>query len=142
VIGVQVVLDHPNACVPARKYHGDAGADLVTSEEVTIPPGSFRDIPTGIRLGLPPGYWVRIAGRSSTLRRRGLLVAEGIIDNGYVGPIYAGIWNLNEEPVTIRVGERVAQMVLHRIADAKYFEVDSVESADGRGHNGFGSTGA
>lgn len=138
---VAVVLDHAEARVPVRKYDGDAGADLITSEEVTIEPGSFRDVPTGIRLGLPPGYWVRICGRSSTLRRRGLLVAEGVIDNGYTGPIYAGIWNLTDEPVTIRVGERVAQMILHRVVEADYREAGEVMSSDGRGHNGFGSSG-
>lgn len=140
-VRVGVVLSHLEARVPERKYVGDAGADLVTSEEITIEPGSFRDVPTGICMGLPEGYWARICGRSSTLRKRGLLVAEGVIDNGYTGPIYAGLWNLTDEPVTILVGERVAQVILHRIVDAAYDQVDAVVSADGRGTNGFGSSG-
>lgn len=138
---VATVLDHANACVPQRKYKGDAGADLHTSEEVTIPPGEFRDIPTGIRLGLPGGYWARIVGRSSTLRKRGLLCAEGVIDQGYTGPIFAGVWNLTDEPITVKVGERVAQLILHRIEPAVYFQSAVVQSSDGRGTNGFGSSG-
>lgn len=139
---VQTVLDSDNARVPARKYAGDAGADLYTSEEVTVPPGEFRDVPTGLRLGLPWGYWARITGRSSTLRKRGLLVAEGVIDQGYTGPIYSGVWNLTNEPVTIAVGERVAQLILQPIVGAVYGEADQITSSDGRGSNGFGSSGA
>lgn len=139
---VPVVLDHEGGSkLPHRKYRGDAGADLVTSEEVTVPPGEFRDVPTGLRLGLPNGYWARIVGRSSTLRKRGLLVAEGVIDQGYTGPIYSGVWNLTDAPITIHVGERVAQLILHAIVPAIYVETNEVVSSDGRGHNGFGSSG-
>lgn len=139
--GVKVVLEHPNAKLPTRGYKGDAGVDLFTSETTVIPPGSFRDVPTGIRLGLPEGYWARIAGRSSTLRRRGLLVAEGVIDNGYTGPIYAGIWNLTDTDAVVAVGERVSQLILHRIEPLEFEQVDDVISVDGRGSNGFGSSG-
>lgn len=138
---VAIALDDHRARVPARKYLGDAGADLYTSEEVVVPPGEFRDVPTGIRLGLPTGHWARIVGRSSTLRKRGLLCAEGVIDQGYTGPIYAGVWNLTDEPITIAVGERVAQLILHRIVEATYDQALEVVSSDGRGHNGFGSSG-
>lgn len=139
--GVQVVLEHENAKLPTRGYQGDAGVDLYTSEQVTIEPGTFRDVPTGIRLGLPAGYWARITGRSSTLRKRSLLCAEGVIDNGYTGPIYAGVWNLSPLPRTIEVGERVAQLILHRIEPLEFEQVDEVVSVDGRGSNGFGSSG-
>jgi len=138
---VQVVLDHPNAKVPHRGYPGDAGADLYTSVETTIRPGTFTDIPVGIRLGLPRGYWARITGRSSTLRQRGLLVAEAVIDNGYTGPIFAGVWNLGQESAVIKVGERLSQIILHPVVAFPYDEVDDVDSFDGRGSNGFGSSG-
>lgn len=140
-VPVGVVLFQDTAQVPIRHYHGDAGADLYTSQEVAIPPGEFRDVPTGLRLGLPPGHWARITGRSSTLRKRGLLVAEGVIDNGYTGPIYAGCWNLTDQPVTVAVGERVAQLILFPIVPAEYDEVAEITSADGRSDNGFGSSG-
>lgn len=138
---VEVVLFQDEARIPERKYVGDAGVDLVTSQEVVVPPGEFRDVPTGLRIGLPPGFYARITGRSSTLRKRGLLVSEGIIDNGYTGPLFSGVWNLTSEPVTIAVGERVAQLILHPITAVPFLQVNDIVSADGRGSNGFGSSG-
>lgn len=139
--GVQVVLEHAEAKLPTRGFPGDAGADLYTSERTVIQPGTFRDVPTGIRLGLPAGYWARITGRSSTLRRRGLLCAEGVIDSGYTGPIFAGVWNLADEPRTIEVGERVAQIILHRIEALEFQQATDIVSVDGRNASGFGSSG-
>lgn len=139
--GVQVVLEHEHAHLPTRGYPGDAGVDLYTSETTVVPPGQFRDVPTGIRLGLPEGYWARITGRSSTLRKRGLMVAEGVIDNGYTGPIFAGVWNLSDYFVEIAVGDRLAQLILHRIEPLPFEEAVGIVSVDGRGSNGFGSSG-
>lgn len=137
-----VALDHVDAEVPNRSMAGDAGADLYTSEQTTIRPGTFADVPCGIRLQLPPGYWARITGRSSTLRKRGLLVSEAVIDNGYTGPIYAGVWNLTRDPVIVRVGERIAQLILNPIVQADYrVTAGELVSIDGRGSSGFGSSG-
>lgn len=136
-----VALDSSQAEVPFRAYEGDAGADLYTSEQTVVRPGSFADVPCGIRLQLPVGYWARITGRSSSLRRRGLLVSEAVIDNGYTGPIYAGVFNLTDTPVVVQVGERVAQLILHPVVSANYQVTDEIVSYDGRGPAGFGSSG-
>jgi len=140
-----IALTSPEARMPTRNHLGDAGYDLYVSESVVIWPSEFRDVDCGMRLQLPDGYWARITGRSSTLRKRGLLVNEAVIDNGYVGPIYTGIWNLSRTPVKVAAGERLAQLILHPIVTAPVVRVlDPTElvSRDGRGDGGFGSTGS
>jgi dUTP pyrophosphatase len=134
--------------LPTRAHAGDAGFDLYVSEEKVIPPNEFVDVPCGVSLALPDDLWARITGRSSTLRRRGLLVAEGIIDAGYRGPLYAGVWNLTEDPVTLPVGDRVAQLLVAPNIAPMFRPIlvgsDEFEAIphDGRGTAGFGSTGS
>ena len=128
------------AQAPQAQYPGDAGCDLFISEDRVIPPGSFVDIPCGIAMALPLGMWGRITGRSSTIRKKKLLVIEGIIDNGYTGPLFCAVWNLSDESVTVKTGERIAQLIPHRVN-----VVDWVETMDlperKRGSKGFGSSG-
>lgn len=134
--------------MPSRAHRTDAGFDLHTSREVTIKPGEFADVHTDLQVAMPPNLWGRIVGRSSTFRRRKLLVLEGVIDAGYRGPIYTGVTNLSDEPVTIAEGERVAQFIPHVNVAARITlnEVgrDDFEALphDGRGANGFGSSGS
>lgn len=133
--------------MPTRSHDADAGWDLYVSEERTIGPGEFCDVPCGIRVALPPRVWARISGRSSTLRKRQLMVAEGVIDGGYRGPLFSGVWNLGTEPHTVHVGERIAQLLLHDLISGRYqpIEVDGHRfdrvPSDGRGEAGFGSSG-
>jgi dUTP pyrophosphatase len=133
---------------PRRTYTGDAGYDLFVSERTAIPVGEFRDVPTGVRVAVPDGVWVRITGRSSTLRNRGLLVAEGIIDTGWRGPLFTGVQNIGRQTVILEVGERVAQLIPHPNLAAVLAPVsvsgadfDDIPNSDGRGTSGFGSTG-
>lgn len=134
--------------LPTRGYRGDAGFDLYTAQAVTIPPGEFRDIPCGVRCAMPPNVWGRITGRSSTLRSRGLLVIEGVIDSGYRGPLFAGVFNLSRETVEVAAGDRIAQMLLHinvaQAHDPLWVSAADFEDIphDGRASSGFGSTGA
>src|SRR5688572_30686980 len=97
---------HPDAKMPTCQHVGDAGYDFYTVGSTRITPGEWQDVPTGLHLELPAGYWLRLVGRSSTFRRRGLLVIEGVVDNGYRGEIFFGVWNRTGEPVTIEAGER------------------------------------
>jgi dUTP pyrophosphatase len=134
--------------VPTRAHDTDAGFDLYVSQDAVIPPGGFVDVQTDVRVAMPPGMWGRIVGRSSTRRRRGLLVVEGVIDAGYRGLIYTGVQNMGEEPITVQIGERLAQfiphvnvagMVVNREVNRREFDV---LPHDGRGEGGFGSSGA
>lgn len=125
---------------PKPQYQGDAGCDLYTSQTLTIPPHSFIDIPCGIAMALPDGVWARITGRSSTIRKRKLLVIEGIIDNGYTGPLFCAVWNMSDEPVTVEQGDRVAQLIPHRLVPVKWEETEVLPDTE-RGARGFGSSG-
>lgn len=127
--------------LPTRAYDGDAGFDLYCSEERILMQGEFRDIPCGIKIEMPPGYWALIKPRSSTLRRKGLLVAEGVIDNGYRGEIFVGVQCLGTA-AKVEKGERLAQLIPFHLTAAAMepLWVDELNPSD-RGEKGFGSSG-
>lgn len=136
----KIKLLHPDAVVPEFAYPGDCGADLSTVEEVTLEPGEGRDIPIGIAITPPAGYYVAIEPRSSTLRVRGLYVHPGKIDGGYRGPIFVYVRNDNPDPVVVEKGARLAQFIFARREGPKFVVVQELEPSD-RGVGGFGSTG-
>lgn len=130
--------------LPSRGYNDDAGFDLYVAEDTLIPAGEFVDVPFNIAVQMPPGMWGLITGRSSTFRKKGLHVTNGIIDTGYTGPLFAGIHNPRREGgVWIEKGERIAQLILHYNSTARtnVTRVDRLMETS-RGSNGFGSTGA
>lgn len=128
---------------PTRAHADDAGLDLYVSDDIIISPGEFVDTPTGIAVEMPSSIWGMIAGRSSTLRRRGLLVNQGIIDPGYRGELFVGVWNLGTADVHVHAGERLGQFILMHNATAGFdlIEVDELSPHE-RGTKGFGSSGA
>lgn len=136
------VVVSEGAEAPRRGYGDDAGLDLVVSETIDIPGRGFVDIPCGVTIELPDWSWGMITGRSSTLRNRGLLVTQGIIDAGYRGPLFAGVQNLSDETKVVSKGERIAQLLVMvngtRLVDVE--ETDSLNPGS-RGNAGFGSTG-
>jgi len=139
---MRVRLDHPDAQLPKRAYDDDAGLDLYVAEDVVVPRGEFRDVACGLSLELPEHTWGLVTGRSSALRTHGLLVHSGIIDTGYRGPIFAGVYAMQKD-VHLKVGDRVAQLILFRNAteNTAVIPVDAL-SASARGERGFGSSGA
>ena len=128
--------------VPSQSYEGeDAGWDLYLSRTVSIPPGQFMDLHTDVSVAMPKGVWGRITGRSSTLRKYGLLVQEGIIDNGYRDELCIGAWNLNrDEEIVLQTGTRIAQIIFHPIIPVVWHPVQELPGSK-RGKGGFGSTG-
>jgi len=129
-----------DAQAPAPQYTGDAGCDLYVSEDCVVAPNSFMDIPCGIAMRLPQGMWARITGRSSTIRKMKLLVIEGIIDNGYTGPLFCAVWNLSDAPVTVEKGSRIAQLIPHQLHELNWVEAEELPQTE-RGGKGFGSSG-
>lgn len=129
--------------LPSRVHAGDAGFDLYVSEQQEVGPGQFVDIHCDIRVQMPVNMWAMIVGRSSTLRKRGLLVAQGIIDSGYRGELFCGVWNLTQEPVAVRDGERLAQLIPFKLDAGQVQLATGLVDAgpDGRGVLGFGSSG-
>lgn len=135
-----VLADRAKA--PFRKYDGDAGWDLFVNEDVDIQPGKTADVHTGVYMKMPGGIFARITGRSSTLRNHGLLVNEGIIDNGYTGELFVAVHNLNGETFHVKRGMRLAQIIFQKIEDIRWCRTDGIQqSMFDRGPNGFGSTG-
>lgn len=142
LLTVKYTLTHEKARLPYRKNPGDIGWDLFTVEDMFVNPQQFMDVPTGICVGMPQGLWCRITGRSSTLRTHGLQVQEGIIDTGYIGELFTGIRNVSVEPVFIPAGSRLAQAIFHVAVIPNVWEFAEVLTKfDGRGSQGFGSTG-
>ncbi|XAO35665.1 deoxyuridine triphosphatase [Microbacterium phage FireCastle] len=131
-----------NARMPIRAHSDDAGFDLFVARETLVPAHGFADVPSGVRMQLPNGYWGMLTGRSSTIRKRGLLVVQGIIDTGYTGELFSAVWNLTDKPVLIEEGDRVAQLII--LPNSTQQSV--LRRSDGlgdtkRGSNGFGSSG-
>lgn len=129
---------------PTRGYQGDAGYDLYVSERTVIPYNGIAEVPHGISVQLPPGVWGMLVGRSSTARRRRLLVVQGIIDNGYRGELYCVVQNLSSKGVeVIERGERIAQLLLFDLVSdwVNPERAAELEPSD-RGEKAFGSTGA
>ena len=131
--------DH--AQLPRLANSQDAGLDLYVSREVVIQPGEFVDVPCGLAAQLPPMSWGLLTGRSSTFRKHRLLVINGVIDEGYRGELFAGVVNLDNEPVVVQQGQRLAQLiVIPRMANFAPKLVGSLDEGE-RGDQGFGSSG-
>jgi len=129
--------------IPAYAHPGDAGADLVTTVDVTLQPGERAVVPTGISLALPDGYVALVHPRSGLAARCGLSIvnAPGTVDAGYRGEVKVVLVNLDpNEPVILSRGDRIAQLVFQQVARARFVEVDSLPGSD-RGVGGHGSTG-
>jgi dUTP pyrophosphatase len=129
--------------VPSYAHPGDAGADLMTTVDVTLAPGERVLVPTGVALALPEGYVGLVHPRSGLAARHGLSIvnAPGTVDAGYRGEIKVCLVNLDpREPVVLRRADRVAQLVVQRVEQAQFVEVDSLD-ASVRGDGGYGSTG-
>src|SRR3954451_3691350 len=105
---------------PERQHMGDAGYDLVARESVAIAPGDRYVMPTGIALAIPHGHAGFVLPRSGLAAKHGIgvLNAPGLIDSGYRGELKVVLVNHDRlEPVDIRRGERIAQLVIQRVED-------------------------
>ncbi len=145
-IDVLIQREPDTADLPLPQYAtpGSAGADLYAAvdEPVVLQPGERRRISTGIRIALPPGYEAQIRPRSGLADRFGLSMVNtpGTIDSDYRGVIQVILINLGQEPVTIRRGDRIAQMVIAPVVHAVWQEVAQLPATE-RAEGGFGSTG-
>jgi dUTP pyrophosphatase len=133
----------PGAPLPRYQRAGDAGADLVTTVDAELEPGERQVLPTGIAIALPPGYAGFVHPRSGLAARHGLALvnAPGTIDAGYRGEIRVVVLNTDSsETLSLRRGDRIAQLVVQRVACARFVEVIHLPDSE-RGAGGFGSTG-
>ena len=130
------------ATAPTRAHATDAGLDLYSSRGCPINPGERRLVSTGVHVAIPPGYVGMICPRSGLAHKHGLTVlnAPGIIDAGYTGEIKVNLHNTGDALQHVDAGDRIAQLVITPIADARLVQVDSLGTTE-RGDNGHGSTG-
>jgi dUTP pyrophosphatase len=138
-------LDHALGLpLPAYATGGSAGADVraAVDREWKLAAGERVAVPTGLVLELPPGYEAQVRPRSGLAIRSGVTVvnAPGTIDSDYRGEVKILLVNLGSEEVTIRRGDRIAQLVIAPVAQAAFVEAAELGSS-GRGAGGFGSTG-
>jgi dUTP pyrophosphatase len=142
---VEILVRRLDAGVPLPTYAhpGDAGADLATTVDVRLGPGERAVVPTGVSVALPDGYVALVHPRSGLAARCGVSIvnAPGTVDAGYRGEIKVVLVNLDPaEPVTLRRGDRIAQLVVQRFERARFLEVDRLPDSV-RGEGGYGSTG-
>ncbi|HEY5783559.1 MAG TPA: dUTP diphosphatase [Microlunatus sp.] len=150
-----VALDTELAA-PAYAHHDDAGADLVSAETFLLQPGERRLVGTGVAIALPEGYAGFVHPRSGLAARHGISIvnAPGTVDAGYRGEILVCLVNTDTATaVRISRGDRIAQLVVQRVARARFVAVpqlpDSTATAGrsmgtagrSRGTGGHGSTG-
>ena len=129
--------------LPERAHPGDAGADLFSTQDVELAPGQRALVPTGIAIALPDGYAAFVHPRSGLAAKHGVTIvnAPGTVDAGYRGEIRVTLLNTDTRtPVRIQRGDRIAQLVVQRVAYPVFYEVQTLPGS-ARGEGGFGSTG-
>lgn len=133
----------PGVALPSYGHPGDAGVDLVTTQDAVLDPGERAVLPTGIAIALPDGHAAFVHPRSGLAARCGVSMvnAPGTVDAGYRGEIKVIVVNLDpRERVTFRRGDRIAQMVVQRVEKVRFHEVAQLPGS-ARAEGGFGSTG-
>ena len=134
--------------MPVRAHDGDAGVDLCSSIDLVLEPGRRALVPTGIAVGIPHGMVGLVHPRSGLATRVGLSIGNspGTVDAGYRGEIKVTLINLDpDEPITVRRGDRIAQLLVQRVELPELGEVTSFDEAGladtTRGAGGHGSSG-
>lgn len=129
--------------LPRYAHEGDAGLDLYCAEDVTLDPGERALIPTGLAIAIPEGYAGFVQPRSGLAIKHGLSLVNtpGLIDSHYRGELKVIAINLDPRtPITLKRGDKVAQLVIQQVCRCTPIEVDELD-ATARGEGGFGSTG-
>lgn len=131
--------------LPEYGTPGSAGLDLraCIDTPMTLDPGQAELLPTGLSLYLgDPGYCATILPRSGLGHKKGLVLGNlvGLIDSDYQGPLMVSLWNRSNQPVTIEPMDRIAQLVILPVVQAKFSVVEEFTPSE-RGEGGFGSTG-
>ena len=142
-IPIKIVSDTENISLPRYMTEHAAGMDIfaaVETDEIILP-GQRKMIPTGIAIALPVGYEAEIRPRSGIAVKNGvtLVNSPGTIDADYRGEIGIIMINHGEKPFVIRRGDRIAQMIVHRVCRAAWIECQNLDQTT-RGNGGFGHT--
>lgn len=135
---VRVMLDE-GAKMPTKAHEEDAGFDLYSRENKTIPARGSASFDTGVHIAIPEGMAGILISKSGLNVKHGI-TSTGLVDSGYTGSIVAKLYNNSDTDYAVRAGDKITQIVLQEIVVAKLEQVDTLEESE-RGNNGFGSTG-
>lgn len=139
---VKIKLLDENAKIPVYAHDSDAGFDIYANETMSILPGDFEKVSTGIAFKIQDGYHIEIRSRSGLAAKKGVFVlnSPGTIDSDYTGELSIILGNMGKDRFLIKSGDRIAQGVLMPQFHAYFKKVEELESTE-RGEGGFGSTG-
>jgi dUTP pyrophosphatase len=142
---MKLAVTRIDQALPLPKYEtpGACAFDVFARETAVIAPKTLGFIPTGLVVCVPEGHALLLASRSSTPKKKGLLIPHGmgIVDQDYCGPedeMRVQVWNFTDSPVTVERGERVAQAMLVPVVRCELVET---APATEKSRGGFGSTG-
>lgn len=137
---VQITLD-PGAYIPTKAYDNDAGFDLKSPIDFTVPPGGSATVDTGVHMRIPDGFCGLLVSKSG-LNMKKNITSTGLIDAGYSGSIVVKLYNHDKgRDQTFHAGDKISQIVILPIAAIDGLEVVTDLEDSLRGSNGFGSTG-
>lgn len=137
---VRFKLLNDKAVMPRKAHPTDAGFDLVATQDCTIAANGRALIDTGVAMEIPEGYWGMVTGRSGNTIKRGLVGMVGVIDSHYRNAIGIMAFNLTDEDICIKAGDRVGQFIPIQLVPFEFEQADELEASD-RGMGGYGSTG-
>lgn len=128
------------AVAPYKATEGSAAADLYAYEDCRMLPGERCLIKTGVSIQLPEGYCALLLGRSGNTIRKGLVVAQGLIDSDYRGEIGVMAFNFSGAYLKVSKGDRVGQLLVLQLPPVSYEQASALDATE-RGSGGFGHTG-
>lgn len=139
---VKVKKLNEEAILPKIAKQGDAGADIFAIEDTTILPHQTVVVKTGLAIELPQGTEALIRPTSGNALKTGTILpnSPGTIDEGYRGEVGVIMRNLNDSPITILKGKKIAQMCIREVPTISFIETDELSDSE-RGDTGYGSTG-
>lgn len=128
--------------LPAYATAQAAGMDVVSAEDLILPPGRRHAVATGFAMAIPEGYEIQARPRSGLALKHGISLpnSPGTIDADYRGEVKVILINFSDQPFAIARGDRIAQLVVAPVQLASFAQVDSLDDT-ARGQGGFGSTG-
>lgn len=141
-VNIKIQKVHSDATIPTYAHHDDACCDLYSVEDITVPVGQIRLVPTGIAIEIPSGWEVQVRPRSGLALKHGISInnSPGTVDAQYRNEIRVLLINHGDKPFTVKKGDRIAQMCIKPVYKMNFEEVDELSDSE-RGLGGWGSTG-
>ena len=148
-VKIRFYREDPEAQIPEIPYNGSSGAfDIRATRTVTIPAHGRAEVPNGLRIMIPHGYYTKFAAKSGMYFKKNVQPYEGLIDFGYTGELACMMINNSDEDVIIEKGQKYCQMEVFKIpeyeveeASFEEFEAYKNNPNNTRKDGGFGSSG-